>query len=104
RAQLQPHGFQLQTFVASDKDDRHLRQRRIALECLAHFKAAELGHVNIQQHQIGNGFTRQLERHATRSCESKWCEVAEDAAQDANHHGVVVDKKTVNFFGTCQRV
>jgi len=89
--QCKPLGFQLRTFMAGDKNDWHLRQRRIALKCLAYFKAAEFGHVHIQQYQVRCGFMRQLERCATGGCKSKGGEVAEDAAQDTNHHGVIVD-------------
>jgi hypothetical protein len=83
--------------VAGDKDNRHLRQRLVALKLLAHLEATELGHVDIQEHQVGNGFARKLERQATRGCESKWSEVLKDVAQDANHRAVIVDQENAEF-------
>src|ERR1700681_4937570 len=103
-AELQPQGFQLWTFVTGDKDNWHLRQRRVALKFLTHLEATELGHVNIQQNEVRNRFARKLERQATGGGESKWLEVAEHVAQDANNRAIIIDQQNAEFLLSLHKV
>src|ERR1700722_7912805 len=90
--------------MAGDEDDWHLREGRVALELLPDLEAAQLRHVNVQQHQVRHRLASKLERQAPRSCETKRSEVTKNIAQDANDGAIVVDQQNAEIFGSLHKV
>ena len=93
RAKIEAADLKRRLVVAGDKDHRYLGQIRVGLQVLADFEAAHAGHFGVEKNQVGRHLTGQAQRVGTVGGKVQLGNAVEDAAQEPNGAGVVVDQK-----------
>jgi hypothetical protein len=81
--------------MARDEDHRHVGQLAVRLEGFADQEPAHTGHLRVEQDQVGDGLARHAQRVLAADGEREVGDVRQDARQNPNGAGVVVNQEDV---------